>query len=162
MLCYRGNRLVPLIPRLLRLTYHDLRGGGERGRVSGRESTCVQAQRLRRGHDPSLSHSLTRSLPGTHALLFHSLPLSRSVSLAHAHTQMLSLECTHALTLSLSLPSGSSHYRCVSINSAAGGVRRETDRPNSAFLSIHLRPLFSAFFCFVGSLDRCLLVIWGR
>ena len=66
---------------------------------------------------------------------------------------------THALTLSLSLPSGSSHYRCVSINSAAGGVRRETDRPNSAFLSIHLRPLFSAFFCFVGSLDVVVVVV---
>jgi len=105
MLCYRGNRLVPLIPRLLRLTNHDLREGGTGGRASARPRrvrergsgcTCGQAQRLRRGHDPALALSqlsLTRSRRGTRPSL---PPLSPSSS------------------------SKSTHYRWVSINSAKG------------------------------------------
>ena len=151
MLCYRGNQLVPLIPRLLRLTYHDLRGGGwreeERGGLEDgdreRESTCVQAQRLRRGHDPSLSRSHWHEACRARSLsLFLFLSIS-SIGHAHTHTLCLSL----SLSLSLSRTHVIGAYRIHKLK-----VRREESKDiDQTFysltlsLSIRLQPLFCCF-----------------
>ena len=68
MLCYRGNRLVPLIPRLL-LTYHDLRRGRKREREGGereREHMCPSSK-VEEGARP-ISLTLIDTKPARHTL----------------------------------------------------------------------------------------------
>jgi len=69
MLCYRGNRLVPLIPRLL-LTYHDLRRGRKRERERRgereREHMCPRSK-VEEGARP-ISLTLIDTKPARHTL----------------------------------------------------------------------------------------------
>ena len=84
-------------------------GPGEREWESG--CTCGQAQRLRRGHDPALALSqlsLTRSRRGTRP----PLPPSSLTPLSYSSSK-------------------STHYRCVSINSAKGVRSRERGKKRS-------------------------------
>jgi len=131
MLSYRGNRLVPLIPRLLRLTYHDLR---ERGGGGGEGEHMCPGSKVEKGARP-ISLTLIDTKPARHARL-RSLSLS-PFSLAHTNTFSPLLLLTHILALSPLLSLSHTHTLSLfflSLSNAATHTNTHTDS-RSFFLS---------------------------